>query len=263
MAHDDPFRARDPEKAAAAAEPRLHVYGPRAVCDTESRGTPTPGGRSLLELVVDASQGFVPLWAQHTTLGWRFQERSLAFFDEPAAAEAALTRLLGRSVLEWGPAAPVRFSRDDDAWDFEIAVRDVDRCSVNGCVLASAFFPDAGRHELTVYPKLFAQSEQEQVETMVHELGHAFGLRHFFALVRETAWPAEVFGTHERFTIMNYGADSRLTDADRADLMHLYQEVWSGRITQVNGTPVRLVRPFTASGARPDDLVGVSPLRLR
>jgi hypothetical protein len=81
--------------------------------------------------------------------------------------------------------------------------------------------------------------------------------------VRETAWPAEVFGTHDRFTIMNYGSDSRLTDADKPDLTHLCQEVWSGRLTQINGTPVRLVRPFTATGTRPDDVVAVGSLRLR
>jgi hypothetical protein len=116
-----------------------------------------------------------------------------------------------------------------------------------------------------IYPKLFAQTQQEQVETFIHELGHAFGLRHFFALVRETAWPAEVFGTHDRFTIMNYGSDSRLTDADKTDLTHLYREVWSGRLTEINGTPVRLVRPFTATGTGtgPDDLVAVGSLRLR
>ncbi len=263
MPQDDPFRPRDPEKAAREAEPRVHVYGPGAVCDTESRGQRTPGGRSLLEIVVDASQGFVPLWAEHTTLRWRFQQRSLNFFEAPDAAEAAIVDLLGESILQWGPAAPVHFSRDDDAWDFEIAVREVDRCSVNGCVLASAFFPDAGRHELTIYPQLFTQSREERVETFVHELGHVFGLRHFFALVRETAWPAEVFGTHEPFTIMNYGSQSVLTDADRADLTRLYQEVRSGRLTEINGTPVRLVRPFTATGTVPDALVAMGGLRLR
>jgi hypothetical protein len=260
---DSPFRLRPSGELAEAAEPRLHVYGPGAICDTEARGHTAPRELSPAELVLDATQGFVPLWADHTTLRWRFQPRSLALFETPLAATEALARLLGEAILQWGPAAPVRFTRDDDAWDFEIAVREIDRCSPAGCVLASAFFPDAGRHELVVYPQLFTQSSDEQIETLVHELGHIFGLRHFFALVRETAWPAEVFGTHERFTIMNYGSDSRLTDEDGADLARLYEEAWSGRLTAVNGTPVRLVRPFNASGASPADLVAVSSLRLR
>ncbi len=261
--HDDPFRLRDPGEASRAVEPRLHVYGPGAVCDTEARGHAAPRDLSLLELVVNATQGFVPLWAEHTTLRWRFQKRSLDSFAEPAAAAEALTRLLGQAVLRWGAAAPVRFTRDEDAWDFEIAVRDVDRCSPAGCVLASAFFPDAGRHEVVIYPRLFGQTEEEQVETLIHELGHVFGLRHFFALVRESAWPAEVFGRHEPFTIMNYGSQSRLTDADLADLTLLYQEAWSGRLTAVNGTRIRLVRPFNASGANPEDLVAVGSLHVK
>jgi hypothetical protein len=171
--------------------------------------------------------------------------------------------LLGDAIPAVGTAAPVRFTRDDDAWDFEIAVRDVDRCSPAGCVLANAFFPDAGRHELVIYPRLFSQSEEEQVETLIHELGHVFGLRHFFALIRESAWPAQVFGTHDRFTIMNYGGDSRLTNADLTDLTHLYEEAWSGRLTAVNGTRIRLVRPFNASGASPEDLVAVGRLLVK
>jgi hypothetical protein len=256
--NDDPFRLRDAGEASRAVEPRLHVYGPGAVCDTEARGSAAPRNLSRLELVVDATEGFVPLWAEHTTLRWRFQQRSLESFAEPAVAAEALTRLLGLAILGWGAAAPVRFTRDDDAWDFEVSVRDVDRCSPAGCVLARAFFPDAGRHELVIYPRLFGQTEEERVETLVHELGHVFGLRHFFALVREQAWPAEVFGRHEPFTIMNYGSESRLTDADLADLAVLYQEAWSGRLTEVNGTPIRLVRSFNASGADSARLVAMS-----
>jgi hypothetical protein len=261
--NDSPFRLRDPGEAGRADEPRVHVYGPAAVCDTEARGHAAPRDLSPAELVVDATQGFVPLWAEHTSLRWRFQQRSLGFFAEPTAATAALTTLLGEAILRWGPAAPVRFTRDDDAWDFEIAVRDVDRCSAAGCVLASAFFPDAGRHELVIYPRLFAQSEEEQVETLIHELGHVFGLRHFFALVRESAWPAQVFGTHDPFTIMNYGSQSKLTDADLTDLTHLYEEAWNGRLTAVNGTSIRLVRPFNDSGVSPEELVAVGSLHVK
>ena len=83
---------------------------------------------------------------------------------------------------------------------------------MNGYVLASAFFPDAGRHELVIYPKMFSQSRREQVDTLIHEVGHIFGLRHFFANIRETAWPSQVFGTHKPFSIMNYGHQSELTD---------------------------------------------------
>jgi len=63
------------------------------------------------------------------------------------------------------------------------------------------------------------------VETLVHEIGHTFGLRHFSANISETAVPSLIFGTHQKFTIMNYGPDSKLTAQDKSDLKRLYQLV--------------------------------------
>ena len=248
----DPFAIRvDAEDMPAD----VHVIREGVVCETDKRGSARPGGSSLLEIVLDASNGFIPLWAPKTMLRWRFQEASLARFANPAAAKAGIETLFGEALLLWGDAAPVRFSRDDDTWDFEIAVKAQDKCSPQGCVLARAFFPDGGRHELLIFPQMFAQSREEQVETLAHEIGHIFGLRHFFALISETAAPAVVFGEHVRFSIMNYGDDSRMSDADRSDLKSLYQLVWSGALKELNGTPIRLVRPYHASGESSDQWV--------
>jgi hypothetical protein len=128
-------------------------------------------------------------------------------------------------------------------------------------VLASAFFPDAGRHRLVLYPNMFEQPLEEQIETLVHEIGHIFGLRHFFALVSETEWLAEIFGEHKKFSIMNYGSDSRLTTQDRIDLKRLYLQVWSGQLNEINGTPIRLVKPFHASGAVTEPAVAIAAAR--
>jgi hypothetical protein len=95
---------------------------------------------------------------------------------------------------------------------------------------------------------MFTQAENEWVETLIHEIGHIFGLRHFFAQVSEQAWASHVFGTHSQFSIMNYGALSQLTEADKTDLKALYQSVWSGQLTSINGTPIRLFRPYHDSG---------------
>ena len=113
-------------------------------------------------------------------------------------------------------------------------------------MLASAFFPDSGRHELTIYPTMFEQVHEEQIETLIHEFGHVFGLRHFFATISETAWPSEMFGTHNPFSIMNYGSMSKLTDADLRDLTELYRLAWSGQLTNINGTPIRFFKPYSA-----------------
>lgn len=169
-------------------------------------------------------------------------------FADPAAARREIRDLFGEALLAWGDAAPIRFAERDDLWDFEIVANADDQCDANGCTLAAAFFPDGGRHELLLYPKLFEQSRKEQVETLVHEVGHVFGLRHFFANVKEGAWPSEIFGKHERFSIMNYGAESVLTSADRDDLKRLYRAAWDGTLPEINGTPIRLVKPFSETG---------------
>jgi hypothetical protein len=175
--------------------------------------------------------------------------------EDPDAAKAAIEQLLGETILAWGDAAPIKFAKRSDAWDFEIVMRRHDDCDINGCVLASAFFPDGGRHKLTLYPKMFTQDKKEQFETLIHEIGHIFGLRHFFAKVREAGFPSEIFGKHDKFTIMNYGPDSILTEYDKADLKTLYQMAWAGEVTEINGTPIKFVKPFHAIGDPPETVV--------
>ncbi len=227
--------------APAAAQP--HKYG-KGLCSTDTRGFATPQGRSPLEIVVDSSEGFIPLWAQGKNLRWRFNASSMSYFENPEAAKNRIRTLFAAAVQAWGSAAPVAFSERNDAWDFEVAMSPSTNCNTAGCTLARAFFPDAGRHDLLLFPTLFEQSEGEQVETLVHEVGHIFGLRHFFAPVSETAWASEIFGTHSKFSIMNYGADSKLTQSDKDDLTSLYRSAWDGKLTEINGTKIRFVQPY-------------------
>jgi hypothetical protein len=245
-------------KSEKTPNPEIHRFKNGRVCETDSRGHKTPGGLSIREIVVDASEGFIPLWDRNMTLRWRFRESSLSFFENPTAAKAEIRALMAEALVGWGDAAPIRFAERADAYDFEIVVRHQENCTINGCVLASAFFPDPGRHLLTLYPTMFEQTREEQVETMAHEIGHVFGLRHFFADVAETQFPSEIFGTHTRFSIMNYDGDSRLTNEDKSDLKRLYQLVWSGELAQINGTPIRLMRPFHTLGTPVDAAVSIS-----
>lgn len=263
--HAAAVKPRDGKDASDELGPLVHVIDRKngVICDTDRRGHPTPQGRRPLDLVVDASEGFIPLWAADTVLRWRFRERSMDYFEDPTAAKAEIRNLFGESLLAWGSASPVTFKYDHDLWDFEIVMRSADQCNAFGCVLASAFFPDGGRHDLTLYPKLFTQDREEQVETFIHEIGHVFGLRHFFANVSEKAWPSEVFGRHDKFTIMNYGEFSELTDADKEDLTSLYEAVWSGELTHINGTPIKLVKPYSALVPRSAVEFSRIPLALR
>jgi hypothetical protein len=239
-----PFALRDEKDGAARKAPHVHILKEGFRCVTDKAGQAMPDGMSDLDLVLNASEGFIPLWAPGVILRWQFADGTLEPFQDPAAAGLAIERIFGQALLAWEDAAPVKFTKSTDAWDFEIVVRTSDDCDPNGCVLASAFFPDAGRHKLYIYPILFRQTPQEQLETLCHEIGHAFGLRHFFALVSERGSPAELFGKQDKFTIMNYGALSQLTETDRSDLKTLYALAWSGKLTQINGTPIKFVKPY-------------------
>lgn len=245
----DPFKRRAKSALDALRKGTVHTYGKSVRCCTDSRGKKSPLGRSPAEIVVDASDGFVPLWDKAQTLKWRFQEQSMTQFENIEAAKEGIRALMSDALLKWGRAAPIRFHESDagQRWDFEVVVREQADCDVNGCVLASAFFPDAGQHELVIYPTMFDQPRAEQIETLIHEFGHVFGLRHFFANISETEWASEVFGKQSKFTIMNYGSNSKLTAADKADLRKLYRKVWSGELDEINETPIKLFRPYSAA----------------
>ena len=92
----NPFQIRASGGHAHGPESEVHVIGPGVICDTEKRGYATPHNRDPAEIVVDASEGFIPLWAKDMTLRWRFQERSMEFFEDPEAAKAEIERLVRR-----------------------------------------------------------------------------------------------------------------------------------------------------------------------
>lgn len=239
------FNLKTSAQLKSILEETTHVYHGGACCETDTKGFATSNNRAITEIVVDATQGFIPLWDRNVTLNWRFQEASLLQFADPDAVKAYIRTLFGETLLKWGNAVPIKFSETSEPWDFEIAVKTEDNCNSFGCTLARAFFPDAGQHEIVFFPRMFEQARNEQIETFAHELGHVFGLRHFFAKVSEAGFASEIFGTHDKRSIMNYGPNSVLTQTDIEDLIRLYQQTWSGVLNEINGTPIRLMRPFS------------------
>lgn len=227
-------------------EKQMHIYKDRIICVTDSRGYSQPDGKSIAEIRVDSSHGFIPLWDKGVILNWRFNKSFGSQFRYPEAAKTNIRKLFGEAIEAWGDACPIKFHEDNDAWDFEIAMHQTN-CDDRGCVLASSFFPDQGQHTFYIYPTMLEQLPEEQKETIEHEIGHIFGLRHFFANIRETGAKSELFGIDNPFSIMNYGNKSKLTPSDIKDLKRLYQLVWSGELTEINGTKIKKFVSFHMS----------------
>lgn len=231
-------------------EEYLHKYknnkNKDVICITDSKGYSQPDGKDLFEIRLDSSNGFIPLWEKGVTLNWRFSKSFGSYFNKPDAAKAGVRKLLGEAISAWQDACPIKFHEDNDAWDFEIAMHQKN-CNNNGCVLASAFFPDPGQNIFYIYPTMFEQDHKEQIETMEHEIGHIFGLRHFFANISEKEWSSELFGADNAFSIMNYGDKSKLTADDVKDLKVLYELVWSGKLREINGTEIKLFKSYHMS----------------
>lgn len=221
---------------------RLHVYNNGVICVTESKGHVHPDNKDPKELVLDATYGVIPLWEQNVTLNWRFSKSFGSYFRKPEEAKAGIRELLASAINAWQDACPVKFHEDDDVYDFEIDMHQED-CDTTGCVLASAFFPGPGRNTFYIYPAMFGLDEKEQLETLEHEIGHVFGLRHFFAK-REIGYSSVEYGEQNEVSIMNYGDNSTLTPTDILDLKTLYTLVWSGQIKQINGTEIKLFAPY-------------------
>lgn len=135
---------------------------------------------------------------------------------------------------------PIVFAYTTENPHFKIKMQFTDDGTpTGGYVLASAFFPDAVTN-VFVYPILYEQPESEIINTLCHEIGHIFDLRHYFAQSKEKDWPSVLFGKQNKETIMNYGDDSKLMPNDIEDLKDLYGKVWGGQ-SQINNHPVKLI----------------------
>jgi hypothetical protein len=88
-----------------------------------------------------------------------------------------------------------------------------------GTVLASAFFPNKDPlSSLFVYKGSFTETALPYLRNIfLHELGHVLGLRHEFALEKETLWAAVRFGRVNPSSVMSYNFPPNIQPSDVDD----------------------------------------------
>jgi hypothetical protein len=240
---NDLLALKDDAQLLMETESQVHMIRPGFSCKTECRAR----SRAEIEssLVIGATDGSINLWKENQILYWRFDEVSLRPFENSTKLKEIAQQTLFDAIGAWGDSSPVRFKENTDVYDFQVSIMTADLQQGNGLVAASSFFPGDGRKsKLRLYPTFFRSgdlTDKERLETLIHELGHIFGLRHFFSAENDPLFSGGVFGANNKLTIMSYGANSELTSDDRKDLKNLYKAAWTGTLTNVNRTPVRLV----------------------
>ena len=216
----------------------------RCQTDQVGRGQVAKAGND--SLVVDNTDGFVPLWQRGTVLRYKIDIESFqSLYANANETIANVERSFDEAFRSWRFEG-IDMQRNQQSFDFIIHAADTNGDALNGYVLASAFFPSSNLNHFQIHPEAFTMGNG-LVQTLQHEIGHVFGLRHWFYW-RES--PAKLFGDQSEKTIMNYGANSVLTDQDRADLQRMYNAVWSGEPNIFgDNTPVVLFDPYSTTTA--------------
>ena len=73
------------------------------------------------------------------------------------------------------------------------------------------------------------------MNSLLHEIGHILGLRHEFALDRETDTPAQRFGSQNEHSVMSYDDINVIRDTDITDIKNFYD---LPNKYELNGVPV-------------------------
>src|SRR5262245_48115923 len=110
----DLLALNDANDLRKSTDPLVHQLKEGIICTTDRRAEPS----SPLRIVVDATEGFIPLWDENLVLRWRFDRASLSVFRRPELIKARIRELLTAAIVAWGDAVPIRFVENPDNSDF-------------------------------------------------------------------------------------------------------------------------------------------------
>jgi len=217
--------------ASSSAESQKPASKGKVLCVTESRYNRSP--KLVLNTVNDFNVRQIALWAKGQTITWKYSSDSN--FSKISAEH--FEDILNKAISAWVfvPFTLVGPKDFRDDVDFIVTIhgmenRQVDEFGNVGYVLGQAFFPDSVDKSFHIWPSPFDDSEL--LNTVEHELGHTFGLRHYFGLEEGNI----AFFRHDPNdpkSIMNYNENGVLTCKDKIDLKDLYNGVWAKTLTRL------------------------------
>jgi len=180
----------------------------------------------------------VPLWIHNAVVTFTLQTSS---FPSPAHAEQVKKQTL-LALQEWGiKGIEFRLIDETDIQKATFFIRYSKRPS--GSTIARAFFPSSEQQDLVIYPLAFSRGQIEFLKNVLeHELGHAYGLRHEFAMQEGDTVQ---FGPSNPASVMNYNNPPVIQDTDRVWLQKLYNSAAPVDFIGSQNFPVHRYTPFS------------------
>jgi len=161
----------------------------------------------------------------------------------PSAAHADYVKQQTSAALQdWGiNGIQFRYIDEKDLQKATFFIRYSKKPS--GGTVARAFFPTSEQQDLVIFPLGFSSGQIKSLKNVLaHELGHAYGLRHEFALQEGSTVQ---FGPSNAASVMNYNNPPVIQASDRTWLQKLYNKAEPVEFIGNQNFPVKRYTPFS------------------
>ncbi|KAE9569732.1 hypothetical protein CGMCC3_g14154 [Colletotrichum fructicola] len=199
--------------------------GPKRHCITQ-RGTastygfpPASHNDSPFDAIQVGLDSIIPRWKASTALKWFL--KSEGFPSADGAKLAAET--MNQAAQDWNDLSfgvSISQTTDEAAANFNLVYQDNPPDEPG--LLASAFFPLQADMDVVIYGTGLKNSENYPLKsTLLHELGHVFGLRHEFA--DEDSRGQIQFMEANKDSVMSYNGVVIIEETDKHGIREFYK----------------------------------------
>ncbi|KAI8169021.1 hypothetical protein K4K49_011952 [Colletotrichum sp. SAR 10_70] len=206
--------------------------GPARHCITQ-RGTastygspPASHNDSPFDSIQVGFDSIIPRWKASTALKWFIKAEGF-----PSADDAKLAaETMNQAAQDWNDLSfgvSISQTTDEAAANFNLVYQE--NPPGHPEFLASAFFPHEANTDVVVYRTgMKSSSEYPLKSTLLHELGHVFGLRHEFA--DDDPKGQIQFMEHNKDSVMSYKGVVIIEETDKHGIREFYKLANGSRI---------------------------------